>query len=45
MVTYTASKVIVPNLNRNIKMLDQINYWKELSDYDIQTAHAMLKTK
>ena len=26
-------------------MLDQIQYWKELSDYDIQTAHAMLKSK
>ena len=26
-------------------MLDQIKYWKELSDYDIQTAHVMLKSK
>ncbi len=26
-------------------MSDQIGYWKELSDYDIETADAMLKSK
>ena len=26
-------------------MQDQIDYWKELSDYDMETAEAMLKSK
>ena len=26
-------------------MTDQINYWRELSDYDIETADAMQKSK
>ena len=35
----------IANLTWSIRMLDQIKYWKELSDYDIQTAHVMLKSK
>lgn len=26
-------------------MTDQTDYWKEISDYDIDTAEAMLKSK